>query len=170
MRLFLWNCEPRLLPLPVCTVDKGITRLALQLGSVDIAHRWLANWNLVFLERQASCRPLSVSPLTSGSGTLAYVSTLSGSQAQVTGSPRVASQRSPGSVLPTFEGDTESACQQMSSASILSSAHTTFAGSQTSSLLVLSYFQMDAPPPPLDFTVVFCDRYFIEGGSWYGYA
>ena len=115
MRLFLWNCEPRLswlLPLPVCTVDKGITRLALQLGSIDIARRWLANWNLAFLERRASCRPLSVSPLTSGSGTLAFVSTLSGSQPQVTGSPRVASLWSPGSVLPTFGEATESARQQ----------------------------------------------------------
>ena len=51
MRLYLWNCEPRSLPLPVLTVDKSIMRLALQLGSVDIALRWLANWNLAFLER-----------------------------------------------------------------------------------------------------------------------
>ena len=39
MRVFLWNCEPRSLPLPVCMVDKGITRLLLQLGSIDIARR-----------------------------------------------------------------------------------------------------------------------------------
>ena len=51
MRLFLWNCEPRSLPLPMLTVDKGITRHALHLSSVDIAHHWLANWNLAFLER-----------------------------------------------------------------------------------------------------------------------
>ncbi len=106
IRLFLWNCEPRSLPLPVCTV------VALQLGSVELAHSWLANWNLAYLECRVSCRPLSVSPLTSGSGTLAYVSILSGSQPQVTGSPRVASQRSPGSVLPTFEEATESTRQQ----------------------------------------------------------
>ena len=99
IRLFLWNCEPRSLPLPVCTVTKGITRLALQLGSVELAHRWLANWNLAFLERRASCRPLSISPLTSGSGTLASLSTQSGSQPQVTGSPRAASLQSPSHLL-----------------------------------------------------------------------
>ncbi len=166
MRLFLWKCKPRSLPFPVCTVGKGITRLVLQLGSVDIACRWLANWNLAFLEFRASCRPLSVSPLTSGSNTLAYVSTLSGSQPQVTGSLRAASLQSPGSVLPTFEEATESAHQQTSSASISSSVQTTFAGSQLSSLLILS----DSWGPPLGFTVVFCDCNLGEGGSWYGYA
>ncbi len=120
MRLFLWNCEPRSLPLPVCPIDKGITRLALQLGSIKIARRWLGNWNLAFLVRRASCHPLSVCPLTSGSGALAYMLTLSGSQPQVTGSPRVVSLWSPGSVLPTFEDVTELAHQQTSS-SVLSS-------------------------------------------------
>ena len=75
IRLFLWNCEPRSQPLPVFTVSKGVTRLALQLGSVDLARRWLANWNLAYLKRQASCRPVTLSPLTQGSGTLAYLST-----------------------------------------------------------------------------------------------
>ena len=48
IRLFLWNCEPLSLPIPVCTVDKVIMKLALQLGSVDIACHWLANWNLAY--------------------------------------------------------------------------------------------------------------------------
>ncbi len=87
IRLFLWDCETRSLPLPVCTVAKGITRLALQLGSVELACRWPADWNLAYLKRRALRRPLSVSPLTSGSGTLANVSTLSGLQLQVTGHP-----------------------------------------------------------------------------------
>ncbi len=86
--------------------------------------------------------PSFVSPLTSGSGTLAYVSTLSGLQPQVTGSPRVVSLQSPVSVLLTFEGATESARQQTSSASILLSVQTTFAGSHPSSLPVLSGSQM----------------------------
>ncbi len=86
--LFLWNCEPQSLPLPMHTVAKGITRLALQLGSVELACRCLANWNLACLECHASYHhPLSVSPLTSGSGTLAYLSTEMGLQPQVTGSP-----------------------------------------------------------------------------------
>ncbi len=75
LRLFLWNCEPQSQPLPVFTVSKGITRLALQLGSVDLARHWLANWNLAYLDHRASCRPVTVSPLTQGSGTLAYLST-----------------------------------------------------------------------------------------------
>ncbi len=55
IRLFLWNCEPRSLPLPVLTVDKGIMRLTLQLGSVELAHRWLANWTLSYLDHRVSC-------------------------------------------------------------------------------------------------------------------
>ncbi len=66
IRLFLWNCEPRSVPLPVFSVSKGVTRLALQLGSVDLARRWLANWNLAYLEQRASCRPVTVSPLPKG--------------------------------------------------------------------------------------------------------
>ncbi len=72
--LFLWNCEPRSQPLPVVTVSKGITRLTLQLGSLELARRWLANWNLAYLDRRASCHPVTVSPLTKGQGTLAYLS------------------------------------------------------------------------------------------------
>ena len=74
IRLFLWNYEPRSQPLPVLTLSKGITRLALQLGSIELARRWLANWNLAYLDRRASCRPLSISSLTKGSGTLANLS------------------------------------------------------------------------------------------------
>ncbi len=56
---------------------------------------------------------MSVSPLTSGSGTLAYLVVQSGSQTQVTGSPKVASFQSPGSVIPTSkEATTESTRQQ----------------------------------------------------------
>ncbi len=43
MRLYLWNMEPRSrYPLLVLTLNTGITRLALQLGSIDHAYRWLA--------------------------------------------------------------------------------------------------------------------------------
>ncbi len=89
IRLYLWHCEPCSLPLPVFTVGKGITRLTLQLGSIDQARRWLAKWNLAFLEWRASCLPLSVTPVTSTS-TLASSTTLSGSQPEVAGSLRVA--------------------------------------------------------------------------------
>ncbi len=81
---------------------------------------------------------MSASPLTSGSGTLAYVSTFSGFQPQVTSSARAASHQSPGSVLLTFEEATESAWQLTSSASILSSIQATFAGFQPSSLPTVS--------------------------------
>ena len=93
--------------------------------------------------------PSFVSPLTSGSGTLAYMSTVSGSQPQVTGSPQVASVLSPGSVLPSFGEATEYTHQQTSSASILSSAQTTFSGSQQSSLPVLSGFQTAGALPSI---------------------
>ncbi len=44
MRLYLWNMEPRSrCPLPSLTVEAGITRLVLQLGSVDHAFRRLTN-------------------------------------------------------------------------------------------------------------------------------
>ncbi len=119
-------------------VSKGVTRLALQLGSVDLARRWLANWNLAFLERRASCRPLTVSPLTQGQGTLDYLSTPPVSQPQVTGSPRAAAGRSPGSVLPTFEEATGSTGQQTSSATVVSSGQDTFADSQPLSASNLS--------------------------------
>ncbi len=59
IRLFPWNCEPQSLPLPVLTVDKGVTRLALQLGSVELSRHWLANWTLVYLDHRAPCQPLS---------------------------------------------------------------------------------------------------------------
>ncbi len=134
IRLFLWNCEPRSQPLPVLTVSKGITRLALQWGSLGLARRWLANWNLAYLDHQASCYPVTVSPLTKGSGTLAYLSTLLVSQPQVTGSPRAASARSSGSVLPTFEEATGSTRQQTSSATVVTSIQNTFADSQLSSI------------------------------------
>ena len=54
-------------------MSKDITRLGLQLGSVVLARHWLANWNLAYLDRRASCHPLSVSPLSKGSGTLGYL-------------------------------------------------------------------------------------------------
>ncbi len=50
--------------LPVQSVDKGITRLALQLGSVDKACCWLVNWNLTYLDHTAPSLPLSTGPLT----------------------------------------------------------------------------------------------------------
>ncbi len=75
-----------------------------------------------------------VIPVTSESGTLASMLTLSSSQPQVAGLPPVASCQSPWSVLQTFEEATESTHQQTSSASILSSVQTTFVGSQSSSL------------------------------------
>ncbi len=68
------------------------------------------------------------------------MSSLSGSQPQVTGSPQAASLRSPGSALPTFEEAT---------ASILSGVQTTFADSQPSSLLILSGFQTAGPLPSI---------------------
>ena len=110
IRLFPWNCEPRSQPLPVLTVSKGITRLALQFGSVELARRW----NLAYLDRRASCRPVTVSDLTKGEGTRAFLSSPPPSpvlQAQVTGSPRATTNRSPGSDLPTFEEATGSTHQ-----------------------------------------------------------
>ena len=107
------------LPLPVCTVTKVITRPALQLGSVELARRWLAIWNLAFLEHRASCRPLSISALTFRYRYFALSVDSSGPQPQVTGSPRAASLQSPGSVLPTFkEATTESTRQQTSSSPV----------------------------------------------------
>ncbi len=47
---FVWNMKPWSVLLPVLTVDKDVTRLALQLDSIDQARRWLANWNLAYLE------------------------------------------------------------------------------------------------------------------------
>ncbi len=130
-------CEPRSLPLPVVTVDKRITRLVLQLRSVDIAHSWLADWNLAFLEWRASCQPLSIPPVSSGSGTLANTSTLSGSQPKVSGSPRVVCHQSLGTILLTFEEAIELTIQQTSSASILVSVQNTFVSSQLSSVSIL---------------------------------
>ncbi len=71
---FCGTVNPGHNPCPVLTVPKGITRLALQLGSIELARCWLANWNLVYLDRRASCHPLYAPPLTKGSGTLAYLS------------------------------------------------------------------------------------------------
>ena len=65
IRLFLWNCEPWSLSLPMLTVDKGVTRLTLQLRYVELALRWLANWTLAYLDHRASCRSLSVISVTS---------------------------------------------------------------------------------------------------------
>ena len=46
IRLFLWDNEPQSVPFQVLSVEKGITRPTLQLGTKDLARRWLANWNL----------------------------------------------------------------------------------------------------------------------------
>ncbi len=146
IRLFLWNCEHRSRYPSQCLLCLGITRLALQLGSVDLARRWLANWNLAYLDRRASCRPVTISPVTQGTGTLAYLSTPSDSQPQVTGSPRAAAGRSPGSGLPTFEEATRSTRQQTSSATVVSSTQDTFADSQPSSLSNLSSSVTAEPP------------------------
>ncbi len=147
IRLFLWDCEPQSLPLPVCMVTKGITRFTLQLGCVELARHWLANWNLPFLERRASCRHLSISPLTSGSGTLAFLSTQSGSQPQVTGSPQAASLQSPGSVILTFEEATSESTHQQTSVPFLPTIQNTFVGSQPPSLSILSSSQATEAPP-----------------------
>ncbi len=146
MHLFLWNCESRSQPLPVFTVSKGIMRLTLQLGSVELARRWLANWNLADLNCQASSHPVTVSPLTKGSGTLAYLSTPLITQPQVTGSSRAAAARYPGSVLPTSEEATGSTRQQTTSAMVVSSVQNTFADSQLSSLSNLSSFVTAGAP------------------------
>ncbi len=169
IRLFLWSCEPRSQPLPVLTGSKGITRLALQLGSVELARRWLANWNLAFLDRRASCRPLTISPLSKGSGTLAYLSThlppppgfaASGDWFTM-GSVRTVSWVS----LPTFEEATGSTRQQASSATVVSSVQATFADS---AVFCLEFIELsDSWGPPLDYTV-FYDCFKRE--CWFGFA
>ncbi len=129
IRLFLRNMEPRSVPLPVLSVDKGITRLALQLGSVDLACWWLANWNLAYLEHRALCLPVSTTSLSCTSYLVVSLAQ-SGSQPQVTGSPQVVSRQSPRSALPTFEEAVKSTGHQTSSASITSSVQEMSAGSQ----------------------------------------
>ncbi len=62
--LFLWNCEPWSQPLPVFTVSKGITRLALQLGSVELARRWQLEFG--FSGAQSLVPPFDYLPFIQG--------------------------------------------------------------------------------------------------------
>ncbi len=71
--------ESRAVPFPMLTVDKGITRFSLQLGSVDQAHRWLTNWNFAHLERRALCLPVWTTPSLQVTSSLANSSNRSGS-------------------------------------------------------------------------------------------
>ena len=118
----LWNMETRSAPLSVVSVDKGIMRLALQLGSVDEAHRWVVNWNLAFLDCRAPYLPISTGPPPQVS-TLATLSTRSSSLPQETGSTWVGSLQTPGSGLLTWEESPGSTAQQLPPALILSSVH-----------------------------------------------
>ena len=105
------------------SVDEGIMRLALQLGSsVDKAHRWVVNWNLAFLDRRAPYLPISTGP-TPQVSTLATLSTRSSSLPQETGSTWVGSLQTPGSGLLTWEESPGSTAQQLPPALILSSVH-----------------------------------------------
>ncbi len=95
IRFFLWNLEPRSVPLP----EKGLTKLGLHLGSIDHLCHWLANWNLAYLDHKASCLLVSTGPSLQVRSTLAISLTQSGTLPQLAGSSWVASQQIPGSVL-----------------------------------------------------------------------
>ncbi len=146
IRLFLWNCEPRSQPLPVLTVSKGITRLALQLGSVELARRWLARWNLAYLDRRASCRPLTVSPLTKGQGTLDYLSTPPGFAVSGDWFTPDCGRSVSWVRFPDFRGGQGSTSQRTSSATVVTSAQNTFVDPQLSSVSNLS-ISVTAEPP-----------------------
>ncbi len=82
------------------------------------------------LDHQASCLSVWTGPFPQVSGTLAICSTQSDSLPQVTGSSQVASQRTPGSVLPTFDESTEPTSQQSPPASTCSIGEEPSSGTQ----------------------------------------
>ncbi len=82
IRLYLWNLAPQSVPDPVNNTDAGLRRLAVHVGSIKKARRWLSRWNLDYMDRKATCIPqfvivssLQDDPLaTSSSGSLPPVS------------------------------------------------------------------------------------------------
>ncbi len=57
IRLYLWNLAPQSVPDPVNTTDAGLRWLALHVGSIEKARRWLSRWNLDYMDRKATCGP-----------------------------------------------------------------------------------------------------------------
>ncbi len=135
---FLWNMEPRTVPLPVLPVDKV---------SPDLCSSWAP------LTRHIVGWPIGIWPIWN---TASCLSVLSGYFIDSVGfaasgdlfTPGSVPQ-SPGLVLPTFEESTESTGHQRPPSSISSSVQETSAGSQLPTVLTLATSQQTADPPHL---------------------